>query len=129
MKKITILVPLLLLTLNFLPPVIETTHALTGSREPGSTAGKLYDNPLGSETSTVNTLLTKLLDVLIDLGLPVLVLFIVYAGFKYITAQGNETKVTEAHKALWWAVIGGTVLLGAKVIQTAIQATVKSLGG
>lgn len=85
-----------------------------------------FTNPLG-ETSTIPQLLEKVLQLLIDIGIPVLVVFIVYAGFQFVTAQGNSEKITEARRALFWAVIGGAVLLGAQIISTVIKQTVESL--
>ncbi len=87
-----------------------------------------FPNPLGSTTS-VSALLEKVLDILFQIGLPVLVLFIVYAGFQFVTAQGNAKKIEEAKAALFWAVIGGAILLGAKVISIALKGTISALGG
>lgn len=82
----------------------------------------VFYNPIDSPNFFA--LIDKILGVLIDIGIPVLVLFIVYAGFKFVTAQGNEAEITKAKAALLWSVIGGAVLLGAKVIAEVIRATV-----
>jgi|SRR3989344_7063924 len=89
----------------------------------GQEGSGTFKNPLG-ETTEFKALINKVLEVLIDVGIPILVVFIVYAGFKFVTAQGNTTKLEEARKTLLWAVIGGAVLVGAKVIATAIQDTI-----
>jgi hypothetical protein len=49
---------------------------------------------------------------------------IMYAGFKYVTARGDSTKIKEATTALTYAAIGAAVLLGAWVISQAIQGTI-----
>jgi|SRR3989344_8340066 len=82
----------------------------------------LFCNPINSKD--FYALIEAILLVLWKFGIPILVLFIVFAGFKYVTAQGNEAKVEEATKALWWSVVGGAVLLGARVIAAVIKATV-----
>jgi ABC-type amino acid transport system permease subunit len=86
----------------------------------------VFFNPLGS-TSDFFAFINKILDVLIQIGIPILVLFIVFAGFKFVTARGNESDVTKAKDALFWAVIGGAVLIGAKVIAEVIRATVGAI--
>lgn len=56
-------------------------------------------------------------------SLPVIALFIVYAGFKYVFARGNESKITEAHQNFLWVIIGAILILGAWVFATLIGAT------
>jgi hypothetical protein len=84
-------------------------------------------NPLKSGTS-LSSFLTGILGFLIQIGVVVVVLMVVYVGFKFVVAQGNESKITEARNMLTWTVIGAIVLLGAQVIATSIQATVNALG-
>ena len=52
---------------------------------------------------------------------------IVYVGFLFVAARGNEEKIRSARDALMWTVIGGLILLGAEAISLVIQATVKTL--
>jgi hypothetical protein len=61
------------------------------------------------------------------IGAVLCVMWIIYAGFKYVTAQGNEKKVSEAHKTLLWALVGTGVLLGAAGISRVIENTVRSV--
>jgi len=44
------------------------------------------------------------------------VIIIMYAGFKWMTASGNEEQVTDARKMLIQAVIGLFIIMGAWVI-------------
>jgi hypothetical protein len=91
-----------------------------------SVSGTL-ENPLEG-TSDISGLLDKLLSVFLQVGLVVVVVAFVYVGYKFVMARGSEKEVTDAKKAFYWTVIGAAVLLGAKVIQTAILGTVKQLG-
>lgn len=100
--------------------------SFASAQNPPSAGGPIFFNPLGT-TNDFFVLITKILDVLIKIGIPILVLFIVYAGFKFVTAQGNEAEVTKAKEALFWAVVGGAVLIGARVIAGVVCATVGSL--
>jgi len=84
------------------------------------------ENPLA--VSSFCDLLKIVLQALLILGLPVAVIFLVLAGFKYITAYGNEKQLTDAHKNLQWTVIGIAIFLGAWTIAQIIKATLVSLG-
>ncbi|OGG76437.1 hypothetical protein A2950_00850 [Candidatus Kaiserbacteria bacterium RIFCSPLOWO2_01_FULL_55_19] len=85
-------------------------------------------NPLQSGNS-LSSFLQQILAFVIRIGAVVVILMMVYVGFKFVTAQGNETKISEAKNMLLWTVIGALILLGAQVIAAGIQATVQSLGG
>ena len=47
-----------------------------------------------------------------------------YAGFLFVTARGDAAQISTARKALLWAVVGGVIALGAKLIIEVIQGTV-----
>ena len=67
-----------------------------------------------------------ILNIVEILMIPVIVFFIILAGFKYVTARGNSTKVEEATRALTYAIIGGVLILAAGAISDIIQSTVES---
>jgi len=69
-----------------------------------------------------------IVNVAIQYGAILVVFFIVFAGFKFVTAQGNSEKISEARKMLTWVVVGAFVLLGVYVIRAAICGTIKQLG-
>ncbi len=52
---------------------------------------------------------------------------LVFVGFKFVVAQGSDTKISEARNMLLWTVIGALVLLGAQAISMGIKATVQAL--
>jgi len=52
---------------------------------------------------------------------------LVYVGYLFVTARGNDTKLTTAKSALLWTVVGALILLGAEAIALAIQATVEAI--
>jgi len=49
------------------------------------------------------------------------VVFIVVAAFQYMTAGGEAEKVTKAHKALTWAVVGIAVAILSRVVPNVIS--------
>lgn len=77
---------------------------------------------------TVTALIRVIInDILIPIGGVVAALMIMWAGFLYVTARGDSSQIKRAHEALTWAVIGAAILLGARVISGAIEATIKQL--
>ena len=62
------------------------------------------------------------------IGLPVAAFFIILTGFMFVSAQGNEEKLTEAHRMLVWTIIGTAIILGAPVIARMIINFAKDLG-
>lgn len=84
-------------------------------------------NPLdGSGITSIETLVTSALNILLVIAVPVIVFFIIYAGFNYVTARGNADKVKKASTALWYAIIGAVLILGAVVVGEIIAETVCS---
>ena len=67
------------------------------------------------------------LRVMVMVALPIISLFIVYSGFLFISAQGNQEKLGTAKKNLMYVLIGSILILGAWVIATLIGGTVTQL--
>ena len=105
----------------------------TGSQNPitasPTTGGLGTGGTFPSPTSITNIqqLIDLVLNAMIQLAIPVLVLAFTYIGYLYVMARGDTSKVTKAHEALWYTIIGGGVLLGAKVIEVAIVGTITQL--
>jgi len=71
--------------------------------------------------SFLNFILEK---IVLPIGAVIAVLFLVYAGFLFVTARGNETQLEHAKSTLLWTVIGIAILFGSMAIATGIQNTV-----
>ena len=76
-------------------------------------------NPNGAEQ-----FLLAVLNIFIVIATPIIVLFIIYAGFLYVTAQGNAQQVQQATRALTYSIIGAVLILGAVAIAGIISGTV-----
>jgi hypothetical protein len=72
------------------------------------------------KVGTVEDLLVALLNIFIIIATPIIVLFIIYAGFLYVTAQGNSQQVEQATRALTYSIIGGVMVLGAVAISAIV---------
>jgi len=84
--------------------------------------------PLVGITS-IREVLLKIIDIFILIGTPIAVLFMIYAGFLFVTARGNETQVTSAKKTLLYTVIGIAILFGARVLAELVLKTITNIGG
>lgn len=81
-------------------------------------------NPLISDATSITDFLKIVLqNVVIPLGVVVIVLLVMYSGYLFVTAQGNDKKIGDAKKTLLYVLIGAAILLGATVIAEVIQAT------
>ena len=101
----------------------------TGQLSPQGVGSGPYTvrNPLGVETFC--GLIKALLAAAIQIGIPIAVLFIVYAGFKFVAAQGKPEKLAEARKNLVWTLVGIGLFLGAWLLAQVIANTINQLGG
>jgi len=93
----------------------------------GSSGGGL-SNPLRNICS-FEDFVALLLQAVINIGLPIAVLFIVYSGFLFVTAQGNETKLQKAKDTFFYTIIGVTVFLGSWALALIVKSTIKLLTG
>ncbi len=83
-------------------------------------------NPLKG-SGNLMSFLQSILDFVIKIGTVVVILMIVFVGYKFVVAQGAPDKIKEARDALLWTLIGALILLGSKAIAIGIEATVKAL--
>jgi len=54
-------------------------------------------------------------------------LYLIYAGLMFVTARGEPSKITKARDALLWGMVGAALVLGARVLVTAIQGGVDNI--
>ncbi|MFA6552048.1 MAG: pilin [Candidatus Paceibacterota bacterium] len=89
-------------------------------------SGVTLPNPLSENCLTA--LISKLLVLVTYIGGIVAVFFIIYAGFLFVMAQGNEEGLKKAKNTLLYTVIGVAIILGANAIQIMLTGTLTSLG-
>jgi hypothetical protein len=111
--------------LNFCLPLLVILFFVAPSFVHAQSISIPIPNPLKNTSGTIPDLINTIIDnIVLPIGGVVAALMVMYAGFLYVTARGDTTKIKKAHEALWWAVIGAGILLGSKVIATAIQGTI-----
>lgn len=110
---------------KFLYQTVITTSLILGlvnrvlADSDGGNIAVTLINPL--KVDSIEALLEAILAIIVVLATPVIVFFIIYAGFLYVTAQGNAEQVKQATRALTYAVIGGVIILGAVAIATIVK--------
>ncbi len=91
--------------------------SVTGPSAPVSTCSNgncSLTNPFTA--SDFPTLIGKLLDVVIKVGGILAFFFIIYAGFMFVTAGGDEGKIKTARTTFVSVIIGTAIVLGSKAI-------------
>lgn len=61
-------------------------------------------------------------------GIPLVAIFIVWSGFLFVTARGNEQQLEKAKITFYWSIIGGAVVIGAWAIAIAVVNFARNLG-
>lgn len=95
-----------------------STSVLQAFAQPATTAVKL-ENPI--KVTSIEGLLEAILNIVIVLATPIIIFFIIYAGFMYATARGNAEQIKQATNALTYAIIGGVIILGSIAIATIVK--------
>ncbi len=94
-----------------------------GSQSGGS---RTIQNPL--KVGSISEFVSALLKAVIAIGIPIAILFIVLAGFKFIAAQGSPDKLSEARSNFLWVVIGIAIFIGASALAELVMATLRQIG-
>jgi hypothetical protein len=89
-----------------------------------------FQNPTASANiNNIQDFIAAFLRAVVQISLPILTLFIVYSGFKFVTAQGNEGKLKDAKENFLYVFIGAILILGAWVLATLIASTATQVLG
>lgn len=83
-------------------------------------------NPLGVDVDLLD-FLRKLFRTMVKIALPFLVIFMIYSGFMFVEAQGNEEKLSKAKKNFLYVIIGACLIFGAWLIATVLKGTVDQI--
>lgn len=125
-KKIIIIVAVFF---TLLVPSVSLVYAGAGSAPTAGGSGTqppvTLQNPL--KYTSISTIVGAILNAVEYIGAIACALWIIWAGFLYVKAQGKPEALTEANKTLLHAVIGTAIILGAGAILTVIQSTITSI--
>jgi hypothetical protein len=88
----------------------------------------LLQDPLNGQYSSIPKIFVAFIDKLvIPLAIPFVALAIIYTGFMFVVARGNQEKLKKAKEAFKWTIIGATIVLGAYVIASVVESTIDEI--
>ncbi len=105
-------------------PGLITPGTNDGLITPGTNASQI-SNPI--KYDDLMSFINALIEIVIQIGTPILVLAVIYVGFLFVQASGKPEKLNEAKNALVYTLIGAAIVLGAFIISAAIKGTVDQL--
>ena len=93
-------------------------------------AGTCLASPLSGTLNSIPAFLSAILKAIAQIGLPVISVYIVYAGFLFVLAQGNKAKLEIAKRNFFYAILGALLILSAYALSTILaNTTTQLLGG
>ena len=106
---------------------IARAYETGGGTSPTRSSSFSFPSPL-KDIGGIDVLVGRLLnDIVLPLGASVAAIAIIYSGFLYVKAQGDTSKLKEAHEAIKWSIVGTAVILGAWVLAQLIKGTIDAL--
>jgi len=81
------------------------------------------NNPTPGGGATLQEFILLLVDIIQLIGMPILVVCLIYGGFLFVSASGNEDQLTKAKMWVLWSIVGATIILGARVIANVVFGT------
>jgi hypothetical protein len=92
-----------------------------------ASAEATFSNPI--QAQSIAGLLTDVLKFFVRVATVVCVLGIVWSGFLFVKAQGNDEQLAKAKRAFFFSLVGTLLMLGAEVLAQAIGKTVEQIAG
>ena len=93
--------------------------------QPAGNPPASISNPIKSNSFL--ELLNAILTIIVEIGTPIIIISIIFVGFKYVFAQGKPAEIQKAHSAITWVIVGSAIVIGAKVIVVIIQNTITGI--
>ncbi len=110
----------------FLIMLLPVVVGAAGGGTPAPPGPVTLQNPLG--VNSFCGLVIKLVQAVMVIGIPIAVLFIVWAGLKFVLAQGKPDAIKQARSNFFHVVIGIGIFVGASLIANVIVNTLQDLG-
>ncbi|MBC7982133.1 hypothetical protein H7X65_03590 [Candidatus Parcubacteria bacterium] len=128
MKKTIIITIVLLASLSSV--VVNAANTPNPNPNAAASGGAILNPPLGNGTdggSDLKTIFLNVLDVAQTIIIMITTLYLIFAGFMFVTAKGDPGKLKKARDALLWGLIGAGLILSAEVLAYGIGDTVKEV--
>jgi len=117
-------------------PLVVSAQATVGPSTPPAPSnpaiGVRIENPFncggrGGGCNLITFVTVVLNNIVMPIAAVAVTLYIIWAGFMFVTAQGKPAELEKAKANLLWALIGAGILLGAAAISKVVETTVKGL--
>lgn len=80
-------------------------------------------NPTSGKIGTIGEFICLMIKIVQTVGIPILAVCIIYAGYTFLNARGNESEISKAKAITLWTIVGAIIVLGAPVIANFISGT------
>lgn len=109
------------------PPTVPDQPVPTpgGTRPPVQNNQTRLFNPL--KVTSVTGVVDLIIGIVLRIAFIIAVLAIMYSGFLFVKAQGNEQEITKAKEVFWNTVIGVALIFGASGLVKIIQVTLDAI--
>ena len=99
----------------------------TNPPSPGGGGSVTFTNPVASGAKTIPQLIDSFVTILVQFGIPIAAVAIIYSGLLFVTARGSEEQIKRAKQTFYFAVIGSAILLGARIIISVVVGTLGTI--
>ncbi len=99
--------------LLFSTPIVAHAQSATGANDTLSQGVQVIQQPLGLASTDIRVVISSIIKIALGLLGIIFVLLVIYGGFLYMTAGGNEEQIASAKKVLMNATIGLIIILSA----------------
>ncbi len=82
-------------------------------------------NPIDS--GTFEAVVGKIAELVAKIGTVLVVVFIIYSGFLFVSARGSDEQLKKAKSTFMWTIIGAAIIIGAYAIAQAVTNFAKQL--
>ncbi len=95
-----------------------------GTQPPGGpvTIGGSLTNPFANACPTIEQCANKIIDLLIEVSIPIVAIMVLYGGFQIMTAGGDPEKFKGGKNTILYAAIGFVAVLAAKGVVGLVKA-------
>jgi len=84
-------------------------------------------NPIAGTVDTIPEFFQKVVDLVIKIGIPIVAMAIIYSGFLFVSARGDEGQIGTAKNVLWYAILGALLLFASWLVAEAIKDALLSI--
>ena len=105
---------------------IRNAFIATVSLAPLFAYAQTLRNPTPGGGLTLEEFVLLLVDIVQLVTTPILAVCLIYGGFQFLTAGGNEEQISKSKQWIVWTLVGATIVLGARVIAQAVFGTAAS---